>query len=292
MNYRNSLLNDLLKKILFHAYFRFRGRKFTNIEGLPNWNFSQQAHRHHAPGISVMLRVKNESSKIRMCLASIHELFDEIVVIDNGSVDDTRALVERFIVEHKASHIKILDYPHQIARCGDEHLETPENSVHSLAYYYNWCLAQCSKAWVFKWDADMVVPVESRGLIRDTLRGIRASKLALWNIPGQTVYIDGTGVPWASQEEINHEERAFPNTTMIYYRKAEKWERLQSPFTLHEEYPSGVLFYELKDTREDEFSNWTQTSEMSPRKVKEYQNYMLVKAGKQDSSLFARTSLP
>ncbi|MFO1092555.1 MAG: hypothetical protein U0992_04465 [Planctomycetaceae bacterium] len=37
-------------------------------------------------GVTAMLRIKNER-KICTCLESIYDLFDELVIIDNGSTD-------------------------------------------------------------------------------------------------------------------------------------------------------------------------------------------------------------
>lgn len=46
--------------------------------------------------LSACLIVKNESSCIRRCLASIDSLVDEIIVVDTGSVDDTIDIVKTF----------------------------------------------------------------------------------------------------------------------------------------------------------------------------------------------------
>ncbi len=47
-----------------------------------------------------MLRVKNEEVSIAACLQSIYELFDEIVLIDNGSSDRTLEIAQEFILKH------------------------------------------------------------------------------------------------------------------------------------------------------------------------------------------------
>ena len=43
-------------------------------------------------------------------------------------------------------------YPFNVARCGEENSLCPEDSVHSLAYFYNYALSKCSKTYVCKWD--------------------------------------------------------------------------------------------------------------------------------------------
>ena len=88
------------------------------------------------------------------------KVFDEIVVIDNNSSDKTMAVVSsvRDIKPSFAKRIKAFTYPYDIARCGQENFECPESSVHSLAFFYNYCLSLCEFSHVFKWDGDMILP--------------------------------------------------------------------------------------------------------------------------------------
>ncbi len=45
--------------------------------------------------ISVVIICKNEEEEIGRCLQSLHELTDDIVVLDNGSTDDTKNIVRK-----------------------------------------------------------------------------------------------------------------------------------------------------------------------------------------------------
>jgi glycosyltransferase involved in cell wall biosynthesis len=45
-----------------------------------------------APRISLTLIVKNESSTVAGCLQSAAGLVDEMIVVDTGSTDDTKAI--------------------------------------------------------------------------------------------------------------------------------------------------------------------------------------------------------
>jgi glycosyltransferase involved in cell wall biosynthesis len=45
--------------------------------------------------ISVVIICKNEEEEIGRCLQSLHGLTDDIVVLDNGSVDETKGIVRR-----------------------------------------------------------------------------------------------------------------------------------------------------------------------------------------------------
>lgn len=274
---RQSRIKLAVKELVLDMYYGIQSQQFKNVENLAEFDFKLQRRSTHAPGVSAMLRIKNEASKITGCLSSIHDVFDEIIVVNNGSTDNTKDLVYAFIKSNGATNIYFYDYPFIIARCGKENEETPENSVNSLAYYYNWCLSKCTKKWVFKWDGDMVLPRSSKNTAIGLLQQIQSGGARLWNIRGQTVYVDSEGHCWASLAEINHEEMCYPNNPMIHYRKEKNWERLRAPFSVQEEYPDDVIFYEVKDTREDEFSHWSSLDNLTPRKRTELNNFNLVK---------------
>ena len=98
------------------------------------------------PGVSAVLRIKNEEDKIYYSLGSILAIFDEIVVVDNGSQDRTPEIVRTFKQRYDSTNkIRFYSYPFKLARCGPENAISPEDSVHSLCYYYNWSLSKCSE---------------------------------------------------------------------------------------------------------------------------------------------------
>ncbi len=81
----HSLWNKLIRK----------RQDFENREGLLNFNFTLFESRLRE-GVSALLRVKNEEEKIHYCLMSIMDIFDEIVLVDNGSEDKTLDVVRKF----------------------------------------------------------------------------------------------------------------------------------------------------------------------------------------------------
>ena len=259
---------------------------FHNREGITAYDFTLAARRR-APGVSAMLRARNESTKIVTCLASILRMFDEIVFIDNASSDDTCNRVIQFKNEHDHKDIiRITEYPHRIARCGDEHWGTPEDSVHSLVYYYNWCLAQCRSAYVFKWDADMALMAHATGQMRQLFATLRDDAPALWLFNVQTAYRDARGAWYRAHGEINAEPRLAPNRPSVRYRKARHWEVLRSDRPLPSRQFEPVCMYELKDVAEDEFSHWSSTSFPTERKRREWEHFQLVKSGQISSPTF------
>ncbi len=254
-------------------------RFFQNVEGLAPYDFTLQTDGART-GVSAMLRVKNEAPKIRWCLASLLGLFDEIVVIDNGSEDETRELVRAFKQEHdRGDTIRTYDYPFIVARCGPEHAATPEYSVHNLAYYYNWSLSRCSQRYVCKWDADMVVRREERQSFSDMLQQLDHQEAHAMFLPGQTVYRDAAGRCFLSSGELLAERRLFPHGRDNYYAKGEHFERLRLAPAVPIHRYDGVVFYELKFVDEDEFSHWSTTKFPTARKQQEWDRIEQLRAG-------------
>jgi hypothetical protein len=265
-----------------------RKQEFTNNELLVNFNFSRSANSKRQ-GVSAMLRVKNEESKIYYSLKSIYKLFDEIVLIDNASTDRTLEIARAFkIHEDKDDKIKIYFYPFTIARCGDENYLTPEDSVHGVTYYYNWALSKCSCRYVCKWDGDMVLRREVRESFRRFLKQIQTGKTCGWIVYGQTVYRDGQRQYYLAKDEINGEIAIFPNHINTRYRKVDLFELLSSNPPLTQAKLDGVTFYELKFTDEDEFSHWSSSDIPTARKKRELENFHLVKANNILSSTFQK----
>ena len=65
------------------------------------FNFELRPHSEHQPGVSALLRIKNESSLIERVLSSIHGVFDEIVVIDNEQVFSSKFKKRDFVIKTK-----------------------------------------------------------------------------------------------------------------------------------------------------------------------------------------------
>lgn len=261
---------------------------FTNREGLLNFNFGLFAN-HKKRGVTALLRVKNEESKIHYCLKSIYKLFDEIVFVDNGSEDKTLEVVRDFkYQEDKQDKVKIYFFPFKQARFGPEHRDTPEDSVHSFTYYSNWSLSKCSFDWVCKWDGDMVLRKENREPFRRFLKRIQKGKKMCWIVYGQTIYRDSASNHFLPRGEINGEMRIFPNGFRPRFYKVDLYELLKSEPPLEEGQFDGVLFYELKFVTTDEFSHWSISDIPTERKKRELENFQLVKRNDISSPRFEK----
>jgi hypothetical protein len=285
---RNQLERVLEAKQDLYDRILIKQQEFKNRECLANFNFRRTAN-HKRQGVSAMLRVKNEASKIYYALKSIYQVFDEIVLVDNGSTDGTLEIAREFKTrEDKADRIKIYFYPFPIARCGDENNGTPEDSVSSLAYYYNWTLSKCSCRYVCKWDGDMVLRRKARKSLRRLLCQIQTGRSRGWVLYGQTVYRDGQGQYYLAKGEINGEIAIFPNRLSTRFRKIDLFELLSSNPPLQEAKLDGVTFYELKFTDEDEFSHWSVSDFPTERKQREFENFQLVKGNNVLNSRFEK----
>ena len=261
------------------AELSLKEKEFNNVEGFDDYNFTL-SKKIKPLGVSVMLRVKNEEKFISACLDSIVEIFDEIVVIDNGSTDSTKQLVTDFKKQHPlGKRVSLHSYPFSIAKCGSDHQRTNESSVKSLAYYYNWCLSRCQYSMICKWDADMLLSenMQNRTLFkRFILRLVNAKRRHTGSIPVQTVYIDKMGKNYISQNETHEEVRFFPSTPAIYFVKDKLWEVLKITLAINNMRFETRAVFELKDVKQDEFSHWSSDTFVGERKAKEYRNYMYI----------------
>ena len=226
-----------------------------------------------------MLRVKNEERKIVLCLASILDVFAEIVLIDNGSTDSTVELVRAFAQRaDRRGKLTLCSYPFDVARCGEEHRSTPADSVHSLAYYYNWCLSKCRRSRRPKVDADMGSVDSRRAATPEAVRRLSPLVPTIIEPSVQTMYHSPDGRWFLSTDEIHREPRLFPNTSTIRFHKAkhsEYWARRSPPRARYAKTSSS----RLKDTTEDEFLHWTDRRFPTDRKQQEWRNFNLVKSG-------------
>lgn len=107
-------------------------------------------------GISFMVRVRNEEKTLEESIRSLFQLTipHEINIVLHLCNDKSEEIAERLSKEN--ANIKIYKYNNSISRPGYELLATDSNSIHSIIYYYNYCLQLTKYHWVFKWDADFI----------------------------------------------------------------------------------------------------------------------------------------
>jgi glycosyltransferase involved in cell wall biosynthesis len=222
-----------------------------------------------------MLRIKNEEMNIRTVLSSIKFLFEEIVIVDNGSTDHTMKVIEEFVKEEDLSDkVRIFSYPFEVAKCGDQNFETNEFSVHSLAYYYNWTLSKCTCKYIWKWDGDMVV---DRSMVPDFIKFKNQvlENPGLVGVPvGITYYKVGLGIGFVKNDYYEMEPRLFPNSFLVCFKKDILWERLAFDYDFSMIKSEIPIYIELKDVTANEFGHWSNSSlAWGVRKVQEYKYF-------------------
>src|SRR5947207_7983507 len=95
------------------------------------------------PGVSAIVRLKNEEDYLELALASIAPFFDEIVIVYNGCTDRTPEIVERFAASDK--RVRAFHYVPEVFPPGsDMHRRLPADHVNSLVHYYNFALSKAS----------------------------------------------------------------------------------------------------------------------------------------------------
>lgn len=253
--------------------------RFSNLEGLPDFDFvlPNPAQR---PGVSALLRVKNEEPKLRHCLLSIAGLFREIVLVDNGSMDATVEVAREVAAGLDPNHpIRIVSYPHDVARCGPEHESTPATSLNSLVYFNNFGLSHCTSRYVCKWDGDMVLRRAARRPFARLLQRLDSVSDECWRLKGQTVYRDTSGDLFEARGEINKEVMLFPNRPGYAFEKHPHWEGIGTPEGSRVRTLRAVCFYELKYADEDEFGHWSTEQFPNQRKFRELDNFEAVRRG-------------
>ncbi|TBL80625.1 glycosyltransferase [Paenibacillus thalictri] len=94
--------------------------------------------------ISLCLIVKNEENSLGRCLGSVHDLVDEIVIVDTGSTDRTKEIAASF-------NARLFDF----------------EWIHNFAAARNYAFDQATMEYIFWLDADDVLEEKDRVLLRE-----------------------------------------------------------------------------------------------------------------------------
>ena len=259
-----------------------RPYKYKNLENLDSYDIKRTPYkllRDH--GISAMIRVKNEEKNIKRVLRDCQNIFDEIVIVDNGSTDRTLDFIKESMKSTSSNtEIKVYSYPFVIARCGEENWHCAENSVHSLAYFYNFALSKCTQKYVCKWDGDMLIPKNMKNKLLDFKSKVltmtkQSNSKPLMEVPiGITVFRGIDKLLYYKPNESESEIRFFRNSTDILYVKDILWERLYTVSEYDLIMTDAPVFIEYKDVNENEFSHWQKGDlGMGIRKRRELANF-------------------
>jgi glycosyltransferase involved in cell wall biosynthesis len=256
------------------------GHGLTNIEGHTDfdivWPWNQTADRGPLRrGATAVLRVKNEAESMRFVLPPLLRACDHVLLVDNNSTDGTGEAALAVAASHGlAAKFTLKEYPFDVARAGAEHLAVPERSVHSLAYFYNWCFSHVRTRYSWKWDGDMVLTTEGEVSMADLSWQVGTAD-AVIRFPRHGLYIESDKRAFLDLGLRNIEEWGFPMTPDFVYSKAPEWEIRTTPDVIRQfALPLGLVV-ELKYLDGDEFAHWTNpesfaTSVRNRRKRREW----------------------
>jgi len=104
------------------------------------------------PGVTMMLRLKNEEQWIGPCVESI-QWADKLLFVFQNCIDRTEEICRDLSDPNKSSFFQ---YPYDSRPNGPGNRERNPYDKHNRAYYYNWCYDKTDTQYVVKWDGDMV----------------------------------------------------------------------------------------------------------------------------------------
>jgi glycosyltransferase involved in cell wall biosynthesis len=235
------------------------------------------------PGTTAVLRVKDEAPSLPFVLPPLLRACDFVLLVDNGSTDGTPEVARE--TAERAGHpdkLTVASYPFSVARAGAEHRAVHELSVHSLSYFYNWCFAQVSTRYSWKWDGDMVLTTEGEVSLADL--GWQVGDVqSIIRVPRHGLYLDGDAHGYLDLGLKNAEEWGFPIGPDFVYTKAFEWEIRTTPERVRSIGLPHGLCVELKYLDGDEFAHWTDpasfaTSWRNKRKRREWEVFNALQA--------------
>jgi hypothetical protein len=183
-----------------------------------------------------------------------------------------------------ADRLEVHTYPFSVARCGQEHLDTPAASVHSLAYFYNWAFSHVRTCYALKWDGDMVLTDTAVNVLRDLAWQLEASEVVV-KIPRYPLYVGDDRHAFLDVGLSNREPWAWPNRPGYSFVKAMEWELPMWSDDIATMMLPDWACLELKHLTDDEFAHWSPTdfdaSARTQRKRREWQVFHALAEGRE-----------
>ena len=228
------------------------------------------------PGLTCVFRVRNEARNLPWVLPPIFSAVDHVLLVDNGSDDDTAGVAQRVAEQcGAADRLTVLDYPHAVARAGGEHLATPATSVHSLTHFYNWCFSHVRTTYSMKWDGDMVLTPEGAGILRDLSWQLQSTR-AIVAMPRHPLTVVDESTGWLDLSLRFLEPWVYPMGPDTTFVKAFDWELREQPPGIERIVLQQGLVVEVKWLDADEYAHWRRdgvdfTNTRLYRKLREFE---------------------
>ncbi len=234
-------------------------------------------------GFTGVVRVKDEARSLPWSLPPLLRAVRRVVLVDNGSTDGTPAVARAVAEEHGAEdRLEVHRYPFAVARCGDEHLAAPADSVHSLAYFYNWSFAHVRTGYALKWDGDMVLSDRGVAVLRDLAWQLEAADVVV-RIPRHPLYVADDRRAFVDTGLRNCEPWGWSNRPGHSFAKALDWELPLWRSDIATITLPDWCCVEIKHLDADEFAHWSHTdfdaSARTRRKRREWEVFTALSGG-------------
>jgi len=152
-----SIWNHLimLKKIILLARYGPIQDSITSPKHLDTYKIQKKNFDpiNKKIGISGIARLKNSAEFLEISIRSHIAYFDEILLVDNQSTDNTLEICKK-LKKDFPQKIKILTYPSIVKLGTREFAKSVSHEVTNIAYYYNRVLSHTTYTWSAKIDDD------------------------------------------------------------------------------------------------------------------------------------------
>lgn len=145
------------------------------------------------PGVSGLMRVKNDGEFIEACVESCLPALDELIIIYNDCSDGSEAVIRKCAAKYPEK-IRVYEYTAHVLANNltkaeyEEALTLPLDSPRLLCNYYNFVLAKARYNHAIKIDADQLYFTETLKHWCDIARGGTIKKKLLYYSLGRYVF--------------------------------------------------------------------------------------------------------
>jgi hypothetical protein len=207
-------------------------------------------------GISAVMRIKNGGEFLEATIRSHLPYFDEIVACYNNCNDNTAEILQQLVLEFP-DKVRMFHYEpvvHPIL--SQEHKGTETFSIHSMANYYNFSLAQCRYQIATKLDDDhLAIAANMQAAVARVREEYHAGRRSLFRFSGLNLAGDPKNpliyrtCPLVGTGDIMF----FPIDPQIYFVQAKDFETLQFGDLKNKlsKHYLGILYCHLKHLKSD-----------------------------------------
>lgn len=144
------------------------------------------------PLLSLCMIVKNEEKVLRRCLESVRDLVDEMIIVDTGSTDSTKAIAHEF-----TSNVYDFEW------------------VNDFSAAKNEAIRQAKGKWILVLDADEYVQPEGKEELKRFLSGLDPMQPIGFLLP----IVNFVGAREDNKTMESYAARLFPNHPDLYYTR-------------------------------------------------------------------------